>query len=230
MTAAVPPRAAAGNDAFWLVGKATVRRLRRWKFPVFELEQDGEVLAQMGRTGWIKVYLGTGQRVELPNGDRWTIRSIGIGGTFSPIIVDSSGRKVALAGMSHGTYGINGKDYSCVLAPVDEPMIGRANTWKLNRFEDDLATITRYPLGVDASLPGTSWRRADVLRARAVWPSGGVDAPYPIVPLVTESATRRLVPRRSAEATHHSVRGQRVANFDLIGRVAHRESCGKLNR
>jgi hypothetical protein len=153
MTAAVPPQAATGNDVFWLAGKATVRRLRRWKFPVFELEKDGDVLAHMGRTGWIKVYLGSGQRVELPNGDRWTIRSIGIGGTFSPIIVDSIGRKVALAGMSHGSYGINGKDYSCVLAPVDKPAIGRANTWNLRRFEDDLATITRYPLSVDASHP-----------------------------------------------------------------------------
>jgi hypothetical protein len=153
VTAAISPLAAAHNDAFWLAGKATVRRIRRWKFPVFELEQDGDVLAHMGRTGWIKVYLGTGQRVELPNGDRWTIRSIGIGGTFSPIIVDSSGRKVALAGMSHGSYGINGKDYSCVLAPVDKPMIGRANTWRLHRFDDELATITRYPLSVEASLP-----------------------------------------------------------------------------
>jgi hypothetical protein len=151
--ATVSPQAAAGSDAFWLTGRATVRRLGRWKFPAFELGQDGDVLARMGRTGWIKVYLGSGQRVELPNGDRWTIRSIGIGGTFSPIIVDSSGRKVALAGMSHGSYGINGKDYSCVLAPVDEPMIGRANTWALRRFEDEIATITRYPLSVDASVP-----------------------------------------------------------------------------
>jgi len=153
MTATVSPQADAGSDAFWLAGKATARRLRRWKFPAFELGQDGDVLAHMGRTGWIKVYLGSGQRVELPNGDRWTIRSIGIGGTFSPIIVDSSGRKVALAGMSHGSYGINGKDYSCVLAPVDKPMIGRANTWILRRFEDEIATITRYPLSVDASVP-----------------------------------------------------------------------------
>jgi len=153
VTTAVSPQADAENNAFCLAGKATVRRIRRWKFPVFELRQDGDVLARMGRTGWIKVYLGSGQRVELPNGDRWTIRSIGSGGTFSPIIVDSSGRKVALAGMSHGTYGINGKDYSCVLAPVDEPMIGRANTWILRRFEHEIATITRYPLSVDASLP-----------------------------------------------------------------------------
>lgn len=153
VTAAIPPQAAASNDAFWLVGRATVRRVRRWKFPVFELDQDGNVLAHMGRTGWFKVYLGTGQRIEIPELGRWTIRSIGIGGAFSPVIVDSSGRKVALAGLSQGSYGINGKDYSCVLAPVDKPLIGRANTWTLRRFEDDLATITRYPLSVDASHP-----------------------------------------------------------------------------
>jgi hypothetical protein len=144
---------AAHSAPFWLKGRASVRRIRRWKFPVFELEQGGDVLAHLGRAGWIKIYLGSGQRVELPNGERWRIRSIGIGGTFSPIIVDSLGRKVALGGVSHGSYGINGKDYSCVLAPVDKPMVGRANTWSLRRFEDELATITRYPLSVDASLP-----------------------------------------------------------------------------
>lgn len=153
VTTAIPPQAAAGNDAFWLAGKATVRRIRRWRFPASELEQDGKVLAHMGRTGWFKVYLGTGQRIEVPEQDRWTIRSVGIGGAFCPIIVDASGRKVALAGMSHGAYGINGRDYSAVLAPVDTPRIGRANTWTLRRFEDELATITRYPLSVDASLP-----------------------------------------------------------------------------
>ena len=59
---------------------------------------------------------------------------------------------VTLGGLSHGSYGINGKDFSCVLAPVDTPMVGRANTWVLRRFEDDLAIITRQPLSIDASL------------------------------------------------------------------------------
>jgi hypothetical protein len=141
------------HDApFWMEGPAAVRRLGRWRFPVFELEQDGDVLARMGRTGWIKIYLGSGQRIDLPDGDRWRIRSIGTGGTFIPVIVDSSGRKVALGGLSHGSYGINGRDYSCVLAPVDKPMVGRANTWVLRSFEDDLAIITRQPLSIDASL------------------------------------------------------------------------------
>ena len=153
MTNVVSQRAGAAKDAFWLEGKATVRRLGRWRFPVFVLEQDGRVLARMGRTGWIKVYLGRGQRVELADGSCWTIRSIGIGGTFAPVVVDSNGRKVTLAGMSHGTYGINGRDYSCLLAPVDKPRIGRANRWVLRRFEDELGTITRHPLSVDASLP-----------------------------------------------------------------------------
>jgi hypothetical protein len=153
VTGTVSSDPAARSSAFWLEGRARVQRHRRWKFPVFELEQGGEVLAHLGRTGWFTVYLGSGQRIALPNGDRWRIRSIATGGTFLPIIVDSIGRKVALAGVSHGSYGINGKDYSCVLAPAEDPTIGRANTWTLRRFEHELATITRYPLSVDASRP-----------------------------------------------------------------------------
>jgi hypothetical protein len=51
VTATVSPQAAAGSDAFWLAGKATVRRLRRWKFPAFELEQDRDVLATWAGRG-----------------------------------------------------------------------------------------------------------------------------------------------------------------------------------
>lgn len=153
MTNSAPFEPDTHGSPFWLEGRAKVRRLGRWRFPVFQLEQDGDVLARMGRTGWIKIYLGTGQRVGLPNGDRWRIRSLGTGGTFIPVIFDSNGRKITFGGLSHGSYGINGRDFSCVLAPVDTPMVGRANTWVLRRFEDDLAIITRQPLSVDASLP-----------------------------------------------------------------------------
>ena len=69
------------------------------------------------------------------------------------MIFDSSRRKVAIAGSSHGTYGITGKDFACSLYPAEKPRVGRANEWTLRQFEDELATITRYPLSVDARQP-----------------------------------------------------------------------------
>lgn len=136
-----------------LVGRADVRRVSRWKFPVYELRQDDEVLARLGRGGWFKTYLGSGQRVDLPNGDRWTVRATGRGGSTLPIIVDSQRRRVTTAGLTHGTYGITGKDFACVLTPKDTTLFGRENKWILRQFEDELAIITRSPLSVLAAHP-----------------------------------------------------------------------------
>ncbi len=149
MTAAASPQAAAGNDAFWLAGKATVRRLRRWKFRSLRTRTRRERAGPDGSDGWFKVYLGSGQRIDIPSRDRWTIRSIGIGGSFSPLIVDSSGRKVALAGMSHGATASTGRTTRVSSPRWTNQWSAAANTWSLRRFEDDLATITRYPLSID---------------------------------------------------------------------------------
>ena len=136
-----------------MVGQAEVKRVGAWRFPVYELRQDDDVLAQMGRGGWFKTYLGRGQRVVLPSGDAWTIRAIGNGGFTLPIIVDGQRRRVTTAGMSHGTYGITGKDYACVLYPKEKTVFGRENKWILRQFDDELAIITRSPLSVFASHP-----------------------------------------------------------------------------
>ena len=156
MTVAPPPAGADSwelNAPHMLVGRANMRRIGRWKFPVDELLQDEEVVARMGRMGWFRIYLGHGQRIELPDGVRWTVRSIGDRGTIRPLIVDSARRKIAIAGSSYGAYGINGKDYGCVLYPADKPRLGRANRWILRQHEDELAIINRYPLSVEALLP-----------------------------------------------------------------------------
>jgi len=149
----VPSRASDHTHSYQMVGRADVRRVGAWKFPVHELRQDDEILARLGRGGWFKTYLGSGQRVDLPNGDRWIVRAIGNGGSALPIIVDSQRRRVATAGVSHGTYGITGKDFACVLYPKDKTFIGRENKWILRQFEDELATITRSPLSVFAAHP-----------------------------------------------------------------------------
>ncbi len=135
-----------------VLGAATVRRIGGWRFPTYELAQDGEVLALLGRLGWFRVYFGPGQRIELPDGSRWRIRSVAVGAALCPIVVDSSRDKVAIAGIGHGTYRINTKDYACVFFPADRRRFGRRR-WMLRHFEEELAVVTRSPLSIEAMRP-----------------------------------------------------------------------------
>jgi hypothetical protein len=70
-----------------------------------------------------------------------------------PVVFDSNRRRIAMASSNHGTYGITGRDFACSLYPAEKPLMGRANGWILRQFEDELATITRYPLSIEAKVP-----------------------------------------------------------------------------
>jgi hypothetical protein len=110
-------------------------------------------LAELGRAGWLKIYMGRGQWIRVADGDQWRIRAIGDHGSIIPVIFDENRRKVAIAGSNHGAYGVTGRDFACSLYPAVKPRVGRANEWKLRQFENELATITRHPLSVDATRP-----------------------------------------------------------------------------
>lgn len=148
-----PTHTGTDDPTHYLVGRANVRRVQRWGLPTYELTQDGNVLAHMGRAGWLRIYMGPGQRIETADGDHWRVRAIGARGSLIPVVIDSNGRKVAIAGSNFGTYGITGRDFACTLLPEEKLLIGRANTWTLWQFEDQVATVTRYPLSVEATLP-----------------------------------------------------------------------------
>jgi hypothetical protein len=131
-----------------------MRRVSPWGFPASALVADGATIALLGRMGWFRIYFGRGQRVELVDGTRWTVTSRTTGGTISPVILDRLGRKVALAGWRHGTYGINGRDYACVLHPAEAALrFGRANRWQISDQEGRLATVIRSPLAVTVQRP-----------------------------------------------------------------------------
>ncbi len=149
---APPPRSAEGSPHTF-TGAATIHRVGRWSFPTHELRHDGATLARMGRSGWLRIYMGTGQRIETADKEAWRVRAIGSGGSMYPVILDSFGRKVAMAGSIHGTYGINGRDFACTLYSDREHRFGRSNVWVLRDFETEIATITRYPAAVDAARP-----------------------------------------------------------------------------
>lgn len=143
----------ADRSSHQIVGTASVRRVRRCRFPAAELTQDGKVLARMGRTGWLRIYMGRGQRIELADGVVWKIRAVGTRGSMVPAIFDPSGRKIAMAGSSHGAYGINGRRFAYNLYPGEKLLLGRANRWILRHFEEEIATVTRHPLSIEATLP-----------------------------------------------------------------------------
>lgn len=136
-----------------MLGRAEVRRVGRLRFPVFELVQDGAVLASMGRAGWIKVFLGRGQRIQLDDGSRWRLKSTGSAGMVCPAIVDDHGRKIALSSVVEGGYGINGKAFGVTLHVGESKRVGRSNRWILRHYEDEIATVTRHPLTVEAAVP-----------------------------------------------------------------------------
>lgn len=136
-----------------LLGTAALHRVGLWEFPVYELRQAGEVMARLGRFGWLRIFLGSGQQIEFPDGQGWRVRSVGVAANICPLVVDGTGRKVAASGLGIGSYGINGKDYACGLYPAEEPRLGRANRWTLRHHEVDLATVTRRPLAIDAVHP-----------------------------------------------------------------------------
>lgn len=129
-----------------------MRRVGWWAFPVYELRSGGEVLARLGPSGWLRIYFGTGQKVVFADGDRWLIRSTGIAGAVWAVIVDDAGRKVAMAGAKDGTYGINTHHQGYTFYPSDPPRTGR-RVWTLRSFEEDIATVHRRPLRIEAHRP-----------------------------------------------------------------------------
>lgn len=136
-----------------MLGRAEVRRVGRLRFPVFELVQDDAVLASIGRAGWIKVFLGRGQRIELDDGSRWRLKSMGSAGMVCPVILDDQGRKIAVSSVVEGGYGINGKAFGFTLHVGQNKRVGRSNRWTLRHYEDEIATATRHPLTVEATVP-----------------------------------------------------------------------------
>jgi hypothetical protein len=136
-----------------IVGRATAHRIGRLGFRGSELTQDGEVLARIGRAGWLRIYMGPGQKIELADSVQWRIRAVGNRGSMVPVVFDAQRRKIAIAGSSHGTYAINGKDFAYALYAGEKLLLGRANKWVLRHYEDEVATITRHPLSIHATVP-----------------------------------------------------------------------------
>jgi hypothetical protein len=133
-------------------GSLRLQRVGWWRFPTHELVADGHVVARLGRSGWFRIYFGRGQRIELAGGERWLLRSVGLAGAICPVVVDADGRKIAIAGIGHGTYGLNTRDDAYVFFPARRRGGGR-RTFILRRYEEEIAVVDRYGAKLDAAVP-----------------------------------------------------------------------------
>lgn len=137
----------------YVQGAATVVRVGRVRFPVFELRQEGQVLASMGRSGSIKIMFGRGQRVELADGTAWRVRALGNAGAVCPAVLDAERRKVTISSPRDGKYGLNGRDNGYLLYAATKRRFSRADEWILREHEIEVATFTRYPASLVADEP-----------------------------------------------------------------------------
>jgi hypothetical protein len=136
-----------------LVGETELRRVGRWRFPVYELASSGEVIARLGRFGTWRIFFGRGVRIELAAGATWRLRSLAMADAVCPVIVDSDIRKVAFAAPRYGGYGLNGPDWAYVMYPSEHRQLGRSNHWILREHEENVGVITRRPWRIEANSP-----------------------------------------------------------------------------
>lgn len=135
------------------MGEVTLRRVGVFRFPVWELVDEGETVARMGRISWWSIYFGFGQKVHLANGSVWRVRSVESNGMISALIVNADGLKVALGSVGASGYLILGKDYSYKLLPGRANSIVLPNEWFLNTDDEVFARIRRHPTRITAVSP-----------------------------------------------------------------------------
>ncbi len=131
-----------------------MRRVGAVRFPVWELVNEGEMLARMGRSSGWSIYFGFGQKVQFVDGTVWKVRSVESAGMISAVVVNSAGLKVALGSIAGGSgYLILGKDFSYKLLPDRSNTIVVPNEWTLSSDGAISATVQRHPTRITAHTP-----------------------------------------------------------------------------
>lgn len=130
-----------------VLGSASIQRAGWLGFPSAVLartgaDQDPEVLAQLGRDGWLRVFFGRGRRVELPDGTAWRIRGGGMGGQLVPVVMSPTGKLAVGSSVGKRVYGINGRDYGYSFFATRNKGFDRS-PWLLTEYDRELATFSR---------------------------------------------------------------------------------------
>lgn len=133
-------------------GRVELRRVGRWRFPAYDLINNGAEVGSTGPLGWFRIFLGPGVRVELSDASRWRIRSATLAGFVCPVVVDGQRRKVAVAAPGAGNYGVSGRDFGYGLYPQGRHR-SSSSSWTLREYEENVAVLHRRPLVVEAAEP-----------------------------------------------------------------------------
>ena len=126
------------DGAVWLV------RVGGLGFLVQELVDHRGMIAELGRTGAVRLFFGPGRRVRFPAGVEWRIKARTQGPYIAPMIV--AGRSpVATTAPLRGrrSYGINGKDFGYTMMPLGRVGFARSWEWGLRRHDVDVAVLDR---------------------------------------------------------------------------------------
>jgi hypothetical protein len=143
-----------GADSPTVQGKAALRRVGSFGFPMEELVGEGGVIAQFGRDSSLNVLFGRGRLVRLADGTEWRIKSVTSGRHIVPIIRSEAGT-IATSGplFAKRSYGINGKDYGYTLIPTGRAGWGRPTHWVLRHHETTIADIVQDSMTAHRPIP-----------------------------------------------------------------------------
>jgi len=135
-------------------GACRLRRIGRFGFPVEELADEDELIAQLGRDGSLRILFGPGRRVRLADGDEWRIKATTSGRHIVPIITSDSGT-IATSGplFAKRSYGINGKGYAFTLIPMGKIGFAGPGLWVLRRHAEQIAAINQQQRVIRADEP-----------------------------------------------------------------------------
>jgi hypothetical protein len=131
-------------------GEAAIERIGWVGFPIWRLAGQAGTVADLGRFSALNTFFLRGQRIELPDGRRWRITAVEIGGMLRVVVADERRRRLAMASAGTRNYAIDGPDFAFWLNPAAAGR-GRAVVWDLHDREGPVARFTRRPLAVAAS-------------------------------------------------------------------------------
>lgn len=135
-----------------MVGEFRLSPRGGFGFPWVDLMHGDESLASLGRFGALRVFLGRGQKIRLPDGRLWRLKARRWRRHVCPVLVDETGRRLADSAPGIGDYAITCKDCAYTLIPAEDRP-GRARQWQLVHFGEPVADVRRNPYRAVVSEP-----------------------------------------------------------------------------
>lgn len=140
------------DSAHLIVGNSRLRRVGAVGFPVWELTNEGEVLARLGRLSWWSIYFGFGVRVEVAGEEPAKLRSYENSGMVNAVLLNGDGQRLSVGSVAVSGYGIHGREFNYLLFPNRRDSLAD-NDWTLSSTHAELGRLTRSPMTLDALAP-----------------------------------------------------------------------------